>query len=401
MPSYMEASNAAARTVLCAYFGITDTLGRAVRAFDSRFAVPIPFVYDWFRRLCNQEPPEQPSLVPLPPPFLGGQCPVTYRVYWMLYLQDRPGGPVSPIDLMGYTAGPIARFDFRITNPPFPSATLYGIRSTDSAEFPCGGGSSGSTTTPLGSETRYEILSIVRNDGLPDDCGDLPSPGLPPAEPPPDSNIDFPITYNDNNGDEFNVDAHFVLGNIQLDINGNIIIPFNLSFAPEFNISLNGAVYPNGEVNINYGNPNYNPGGKKYGKRNPGDSVADSDDPEVPPDVMAPTNPPPADENEEEQKPVIRAVIVTTTSVSDHQSIVYQDVNPDIMIPRLGNVAFLIAVGNRVAWTDDIPVRNKRHFIVCPWEGGAIDVRGTEAPGNNFTLTKVYASEQYPVQLLT
>jgi len=80
MTSYLEASDQAARAVLCSYFNVTDALGRAVRAIDERFAVPIPFVYDWYRRLCNEEPPSQPSLTPVPPPFTGGQCSFDYTV---------------------------------------------------------------------------------------------------------------------------------------------------------------------------------------------------------------------------------------------------------------------------------------------------------------------------------
>lgn len=401
MSSYLEASNAAARAVLCSYFSITDQLGRVVRAADDRFAVPMPFVYDWFRRLCNQEPPEQPSVEPEPPPFTGGQCPVLYIVNYSVTYDTRS---IPPPNIITDT--------FQIT---FVYGTIKGIRiergSSLEQVFIIGGGSTnpsdtveyGAFAVGTGGEgiISASIVSVARQDGLPDNCGDPPSGGLPPYIPPDDSTTDYPIDYTDNDGNDFTVDVRFTLGNLQLDIDNNITVPFTLSFSPEFNLSLNGTINQNGDVNISYGNPNYNPGGKKYGKRNPDNSVPEDNLPETPEDVEEPTIPPPPDEDEEEQTGVIRAVIVTTTVMSDKQSLVYQDVNPDIAIPRLGNVAFLIAVGNRVAWTDDIPVRNKRHFIVCPWEGGAIDVRGTPAVGNNFTLTKVYAREQYPVTLLT
>jgi hypothetical protein len=401
MSSYLEASNAAARTVLCSYFSVTDAIGRAVRQYDERFAIPIPFVYDWFRRLCNDEPPNQPSLEPVPPSFTGGQCPVLYTVNYNVTYDTRSIPPPNII-----TAPQSVNFVW---------GTIKGLRIDRSAslhQLVIIGGASGNP----GSNVDYgafavvpasgqgilsaEITSVARQDGMPDNCGDLPSTD-PPLIPPDDSTTDFPIVYTNNDGIDITVDARFVLGNIQVDVDNNISVPFTLSFAPEFSLSLNGTINQNGDVNINYGNPNYNPGGGKCGKRKPDDSVADEDTPETPEDVEEPTLPPEPDENEDEQTGVIRAVIVTTTVVNPAQSIVFQDVNPDIYIPRLGNVSFLVAVGNKVAWTDDIPVRNKRHFIVCPWEGGAIDVRGTPAPGNNFTLSKVYAREQYPVQLLT
>lgn len=401
MSSYLEASNAAARTVLCSYFSVTDAIGRAVRQYDERFAIPIPFVYDWFRRLCNDEPPNQPSLDEIPPPFTGGQCYTPYN--WQGTRQSRRYDGLAPSDLVFTRSNVYGRIGpVEVFEEPGPFGPLWRSRIPSTA-------ADGTVTyTDLGQEsastnikTVWTDISVSRQDGLPDNCGDPPGGGLPPPIPPDDSTTDFPIVYTNNDGIDITVDARFVLGNIQVDVDNNISVPFTLSFAPEFSLSLNGTINQNGDVNINYGNPNYNPGGGKCGKRKPDDSVPDEDTPETPEDVEEPTLPPEPDENEDEQTGVIRAVIVTTTVVNPAQSIIYQDINPDIHIPRLGNVSFLIAVGNKVAWTEDIPVRNKRHFIVCPWEGGAIDVRGTPAPGNNFTLSKVYAREQYPVQLLT
>lgn len=401
MASYLEASNAAARVVLCSYFSVTDQLARVVRAVDSRFAAPMPFVYDWFRRLCNQEPPEQPSLDPIDPGFTGGQCVTPYDIYVKFTQRAWDGAcitteekPSSAFNKMGPIHGirkevTSGRAALIVSHGAGLEFEIYGYTDT---------GPPGSCPADFPS---YRIDNVVRRDGLPDNCGD-PEPLPPPPPPPPDSStVTVPITYTDNSSNDVTVDVQFTLGNLQIDIDGSISVPFTLSFAPEFNVSLNGTINQNGDVNINYGNPNYNPGGGKCKKPKPDDSVTDDDTPELPDGIEEPTIPPPEDENEDEQKGVIRAVIVTTTEMSDAQSVVYQDVNPDICIPRLGNVSFLIAVGNKVAWTEDIPVRNRRHFIVCPWEGGAIDVRGTPAVGNNFTLSKVYAREQYPVQLLT
>lgn len=398
MTSYQEASNAAARAVLCSYFSVTDALGRAVRAIDERFAVPIPFVYDWFRRLCNEEPPPQPSLDPPTPSFTGGQCPFDYNVNVTLDFINTATGTSSGGFPQTFTVspvrGPIQGLQWVTTDGGSNYNAILSFNGTSTSIGFVGPNAQANGLAP----GIARINSNTPTSGGPDNCGD-PTPDPVPPPPPFDSTTNTTITYTDNSNNSVDVDVQFVFGNFQVDVNGNLSIPFTLSFAPEFNISLNGSINQDGDVNISYGNPNYRPSNGCC-QPNPDNVVADDDDPDPDPTVPVPTPPPPNDGTDDDPTAVIRAVIVTTTTIPDYQSIVYQDDNPDIMIPRLGNVQFLIAVGQKIAWSDDIPVRNRRHFIVCPWEGGAIDVRGTPAPGVEFSLTKVYAREQYPVELL-
>lgn len=379
-------------------------MARVLRQIAPRYAVPIPFVYEWWRSNCNEEPPPQPSLVPIPPPFTGGQCPTMYRVNYTNYLFNvdpqtgqrltttRASGPFNA-DGMGPFSGTYSTKD-----PPAPANGNQGAEriflnfaSNDvqiffGGIFPIGNGSDYSHTV---------INSVTRLDGQPDNCGSPPTT-LPPAQPPPNPEINYNFDYTDSSGNTVNVDARINIGPFTINSNNQVSVPFTISYAPDYSTSFHGAFNSDGEMEFNFGDSNYNFGGTPGCQPNPDNFVPDADTPD---DVTGSDEPP--DPEEDDPTPVIRGCIVTTTVIPEHQSIIYQDDNPDIMIPRLGNVQFLIAIGNRAAWSDDIPVRNRRHFIACPWEGGAIQVRGTPAPGVQWSISPCYAREQYPVVFLT
>lgn len=334
-----------------------------------------------YRMFCNREPPAAYA-----PPFEGGQCPVTYRVYWRLFFQSQPGATVTQDDLMGYTAGPIGEFELRITNPPYPSATLYGIRSTDGAAYPLGGSSTGSLGVPLGDQTRFEILSIVRNDGAPDDCGDPPE--VPVGPPQPDYNdIDIDINYSPHTGPDITVPVNFIFAPVRVNLNGEVNIPVKIDIG-NINVPITGNLNINNpSLNLNFGNPNYAP----TDKPTPDRYDSPDDTPDNPPDVPEPVTPPLPTVPPTDTKRIIRACIVTVSTVSPTNTVIGQGDNPDIYAPNLGFISFYIAIASKTSWTSDIPVKNKRNFIVCPWEGGALAVKGTPRPGVSWTISPVYA----------
>jgi len=76
----------------------------------------------------------------------------------------------------------------------------------------------------------------------------------------------------------------------------------------------------------------------------------------------------------------------------------FQGDNPDILIPAAGYISFYVDIpGTGKGWTLDIPVKNARNFIQCPWEGGAINVKGTPNPQVTFVITPVYKAIQVNV----
>lgn len=86
---------------------------------------------------------------------------------------------------------------------------------------------------------------------------------------------------------------------------------------------------------------------------------------------------------------------MTTTHLDGNETTLEQQDNPAIYIPATGYVQFLIQVGNSSAWTNDIAVKNLRAFIPCPWDAGAVEVKGTPRYGNQFTVTPVYVTRTF------
>jgi hypothetical protein len=251
--------------------------------------------------------------------------------------------------------------------------------------------------TPITASITITNVSVVRVDGFPDDCGSEPPPQVAPPPNPGWNQVNTNITYQNPDGLDITIPVGFFFANAFFDANLDVTIPihatinFDVSFPINFNISTGG-------ISFNFGGGNNNPDGSPPPPQLP-------PPPPVPtPDgfetVEPPPPPPPEPEFEDEEEPpptardrVIRGVIVTASSVDSNRiGVIFQNGgNPDIRIPGLGFVNFKIQVGNSVAWTNDIPVKNDRAFIECPWDGGAIQVRGSARPGVDFQLTPVFA----------
>lgn len=106
-----------------------------------------------------------------PPPFPGGQCPTNYLVQVI-----DPQGPT--IDFSQTLLGPIGAFSVELTGPP---NFLMIIR------VPFAGGIAQGVVGARGPTVLdRQFQQVTRNDGQPDDCGDLPSDLEPGPNPPPD-----------------------------------------------------------------------------------------------------------------------------------------------------------------------------------------------------------------------
>jgi len=332
---------------------------------------------------CNRP---APSLVGAPP-FVGGQCDnVEYRVFYE----------------GEYNNGSPNVFQTFADRTQYRNARVLGITTADPSDGSFGkvvvvqfedGDVTGFGFTgipPNGNQMRnVRITSVQRRDGQPDNCGN--PPGLP--VPPGDLNVtnNNSVTYIDNNGDTITNNFGYTYSPIEIDFNGNVTIPVNIRGIdlPDFNINANINL-TTGDINFYGGNSTQPPSGVPR----PSDYVPDPSLPEPPSDIPGiPSLPFPSDDNPPETEKIISACIVTVSQVGRRQSVIFQGDNPDIYAPNLGFVAFAINTGGATSWTSDIAVKNLRNFIPCPWQPGAIAVRGTPQPGVSFVVTPVYTAK--------
>lgn len=333
-----------------------------------------------YRLACNREPPP-----PLGPPFTGGQC--THLRYNVTVYKNavtstgapKPGYPTTTVVLV---YGAITGTTVTVT----AGVETVFVTSTTANVY------AGNLNTPGEHFTEHYIVSAIPQGGVPDTCG---NPLIPDPVPEPGyNNQPITINYTNNEGDSVNVPLNFIFAPVSLNLHGELTVPVrldlggvNLEISGDFNLSTGG-------LNLNFGNPNYS----RNGLPNPDGYKPDPSLPDVPDDVPDDVSIPSSDNSQDETTRILRACIVTTDIVPPNISLIYQGGNPTITVPNLGYVSFAISVGGGLAWTSDIPVKNQRNFIVCPWEGGAVDVRGTPAVGVDWTITPVYANVEDAIE---
>jgi len=329
-----------------------------------------------------------PSLIG-PPPFTGGQCAAGYRVYYSgsrQYDGGVSGAPfTTPFTGYGDVTGPVSGLGqeesggsvnmFIDANPNVIVESISGISAPDVGKFRFIG---------------LTITSIVRIDGLgSDSCGDPPGTPVLPNDDPIQDNVD--ITYVNNEGDNVTNNFDFTFSPAFIDFNGNLNVPVHITNNddPDFiqNVHLN---LNTGDINFYAGNPATPPGssGNPAAPSKPGTNL-----PDYPTDLPAVDPIPFSDDDPPQEQEIIKGAVVTVHAISARTTILYQSSNPNILVPNVGYISFLIDVGGATAWTADIPVKNKRQLIPCDWFAGAIDVRGTPQPGVSWTITPIYVAQ--------
>lgn len=307
--------------------------------------------------------------------------------------QDQFGamGPITPLgevrDVLptGSPCGNEAtavRYRFLVGNPQ--SLLTRTVRT----EYNCGTFIGGIRNVSIGN------ISVVRQDGQPDNCGNpdpippdpIPTGGLPPVP------ITFDFAPDINNPSlTVNVTGTAIVLPVFVNAKAEINVPVSLSL----NVDNQGDLLElNANINLSTGDVSINVGGTP-GNRDPGQDDCDPDytepteEPPPSPVPVGPTDEPRPEEGEE----VIIGVLVTVTSVSNSAkpSVIGQDANPDIYVPSLGHVNFLCRTGAGPVggWMPDQPVKNRRCLIKCDWDYWAIDVKGTPQPGVTWILTPI------------
>jgi len=169
--------------------------------------------------MCSKRPPGLPSPPP-PPPFLGGQCPTVYEIYVGYnsqgsdYTNQRVGRLFGPIEGTRRVASSYRPDIFDgiqiLCHGAYNDA--YSQRSQDAQWVEV-------VYVPRRGFTYYNIERLVRVDGLPDNCGDLPT-DYPHITPPLErltTNINvqlstgiaysIPVTLNTTNNNKYNLEV--------------------------------------------------------------------------------------------------------------------------------------------------------------------------------------------------
>ena len=342
---------------------------------------------------CNN-----PTPYPDPPPSLpGGQCPgVIYIVSGSYVVFNKETGADRfsenfTADIYGPISGLSVEDPFS-ENSELAALVLRGRNS--------GGGLDRNVVRSVSGDVsgirNVVVSSVVRLDGQPDSCGSLPSVLPPPTAPDGEWNKRTPnVTYTNNDGLDLTVPVVLLFGYAKLDVDASVSIPIKVTVGPiNFNLSFN----------LNTGDIQLFPDNNYYGDRRPGTNPIDilplpgEEVPDYPPSL--PPGPIAEDPEGEDQERVIVGCVVTTTSVDTKQiGTLFQDENPNISIPNLGYISFLCRVGYfDGAWTEDIPVKNRRQVIQCPWEPGAVKVAGTPRSGVEWVITPLYSLKEQPIE---
>lgn len=295
---------------------------------------------------CDRPPDTPPS-----PSFSGGQCFVNYFVSATTdrYINNdlAQEGEVS---VPGFPlAGPIT--DVRISANGTKITVDYG--NNLSLDFPSGSGPAGTNRRNL------RDVTVTRQDGLPDDCGDPESP----VTPLPESDRTFPIDFGLGIGP-------VIFFAPRLTVNGNLNVPFTIEV---------GEVNVTGELSLNTGEINLNFGGTPT--QLPPDIVPTPDS-EVPPAEQD-------DPNDDRPANIIGVIVVAVPTGQNTATEIPVNGFPNLLIPRLADVSFKIRIKNKSHWTSDLPVKSRNAYIACPGEIDAIDVVAVAQKGWQISYTPV------------
>lgn len=336
-----------------------------------------------YTAVCETTPP--PELGPVPPGFTGGQCRVIYRVSWSF--TGVGGGESFSTSGDDLFLGPVLGI---LTEFPSEGAQR-GVLIGGGGRLTVSGGVLNAGETWDKGATSYVIDSVVRDDGLSDDCGDPPSgPVLPPGYPPRPPNypiVPFPPETEPVTDDDGQPGGDYIfqptVGPIFIDVDGSINVPVNVGIdGPLVNAPVTIPV----NIKLPDFSPTINIGG---GGEDPGPPDAPCCEPVEEPDEPVEPDPEPVDDPPEQGEKVVGCFVFSDPGPTSKATEIFSERGPTIYAPRLGVVNFRVEVGGETAWTVDYPVKNVRQYIPAPEGATAISAEVTPSPGVSATLTLV------------
>lgn len=337
-------------------------------------------------------------------PFSPGICQIAYGVT-VTYRIQTPGGSVldGTFEAEAVVWGPIGRASItQATQSGPPVRKIFSVELTHYG--PINQPPSGPQKTRIagpGSAFELSEISVLNVESVPFPPGASGEcPVLPPAPPyrPEDFTTDIDVTYPQPNGPIVNIPftaiiAPFIVSNnltlqmpITFKLNPNITNNFKADFEVDvlFDLSTGDMQYDWGDdVEPPSPQPTLPPATRP--PFTPGNEIT----PPKPPSIPDPEPLPPEDREGGE---LIGALVTTTSGTSARKvSTIFQDGNPDILVPSVGHISFAIDAGDgRFGWTTDLAVKNMRCYIPVPFGCKATDVRGTPQPGYTWVITPIY-----------
>ena len=325
--------------------------------------------------LCEETPGGQP---PLSTPVAGGQCSgVSYRIGYVITYPLGDGTTVTDTRTSSRTwIGPIGSLIARGTD----DGSSYRWDLSHDLNLSTGPrvDQLGSVGSPFGKPS-LSITTIVRVDGLPDDCGEGPPAYEPDSGPSllPDLNIDIPI----GNGNTINVGI-----DVGLDIDGRLTIEFG-----DTNVTFDGD-----DIDIDYGAPDGDGGSippidvdiELCPPSGPDNSEPDTDTPITPRPPSDPPAPPGAPDGDR----IIRGAYVTLSSgLGGSTEVLPNNGAPPAFFPDLGIVMFqVLSPDGQLGWTPPERLQVRQGYYECPSFFGAVDVKVTTRPSLTATIRRVY-----------
>ena len=383
MVSYIDALKQAARTAFCM------ATSPAENAFDfwDKVGLPDPVgirgtAANIYRSICNKEPPPPP-----PNTYPKGQCPVQYRFIHVYSSRSAPDKPwVQETRQIGCPSGLFGPITVPEVRTVAGARGMYiDVGQADGSRFLNYPVTNFTTVNPQ-VEFRTDSWTPIRCDGGADDCGtgtvQPPQPGY--------RDVDIDITYTNEENVNITIPTTINIGSPVVNIDNEITIPITYN---QIDAELNIPVKFYAEFNVSTGDINLTFGGNDGADRRPGDNPGDyeTDNPLPTPPSGGGGGDSPAPEKPEQEKRIVAVVVTVTQNNTKATSIAQPSNLPILFVPDLGNIRFLIRVNaaSRV-WTGDIPVRQLRQFIPCPWDAGAVDVQFSPRPGAIALLNRVY-----------
>lgn len=285
-----------------------------------------------------------------PPNYSGGQCPVQYNL----------------TATVSYTAFGNPRTDsFGADKGVGPLSNWRWVPSANGQKFEIYVDTADKGTVLVGGDFYDAGTSVVftptptRVDGNPDNCGDEPTTFPPPTEGPIEQPIN--ITFEDNSTTT-NLDGSLRVYAPIIAPTFSPRIPFRLNLG---GLSLNGELGLDGEVDLNF---------------DFGTGAGSGEGPPEPPEG----NPPDPDTS------IIGAYVSVVSDTGQTTTVLYNDSNPDLYLPRCGIIQFLQPVGSDYAWSGDIPIKTSPQWVPCPSPGYASRIAFTATLGVVLEVRAVY-----------
>lgn len=347
--------------VLCAAGGVNrasnDLNGKLVPLYkggaQDRFRERVS---DSLDRFCPRPPGALPP--PSAPPFSGGQCPTNYTA-----LLEQTRNNVTDPPFPTFISGPVVGIRKTLTNGGGVTRFELVGRGGDQVRFIASG--------PTDS-TDVKLLSVSRDDGQPDDCGNPPDekpPGQPdPTNPrPPDVDIDIDLPDVGPTTIVFSP----TVGIIYNDVDADIRVPVNIKITGA-DVDIDFDV----DFDVNISNPDEAPRPILPRPDTDDDDRPVLPDCPLPPDCeeepeVGPPEDEDSDEDEEKGRVVTGFVILSVRNGAPiRQTELPLSGGQLLYVPYLGlaNVVYETPDGN-LAYSVDIPIKTTRQAVAVPING--------------------------------